>query len=230
MFRRDFSIHLRDRRDAGLKLAQVLSTLRGSHDLLVLGLPRGGVPVAYEIAHALQAPLDLLVVRKLGAPAQPELALGAIASGGVRVLNPELVRYEGVSDAELDRIAEREGRELQRREQAYRGKRPRPQLRDRQVLLVDDGLATGATMRAAVEAVRREAPARVVVAVPVGSAEAVADLAALADEVVCPLVPGNLSSIGRWYQDFSQTGDDEVRDLLRAAWSEEALRAQGQQR
>lgn len=221
MFARDFPAQLRNRRDAGLKLAQPLSTLRGCDDLLVLALPRGGVPVAYEIAHALHAPLDLLVVRKLGAPAQPELALGAIASGGVRVLNPEMMRYEGVSDAEIERIAEREGRELQRREQAYRGNRTRPQLQDRQVLLVDDGLATGATMRAAVEAARQESPARILVVAPVGSAEAVEDLRALVDEVVCPLVPGNLSSIGRWYLDFTQTEDDEVRELLQAAWREE---------
>ncbi|WP_371367322.1 phosphoribosyltransferase [Pseudomonas sp. QL9] len=230
MTTRDFNSHLRNRRDAGLRLAQALSHLRGRTDLLVLALPRGGVPVAYEIAHALQAPLDLLVVRKLGAPAQPELAIGAIASGGVRVLNPDLLRYEGVSDEELERIAQREGRELLRREGLYRGERPRPTIRGRQVLLVDDGLATGATMRAAVEAVRREAPARILVAAPVGSAEAVADLEALADEVVCPLVPGMLSSIGRWYLDFAQTEDDEVRELLRTAWEEEARRNPGVQR
>lgn len=230
MHTRDFPSHLRNRRDAGLRLAQELSHLRGRGDLLVLALPRGGVPVAYEVAHALQAPLDLLVVRKLGTPAQPELALGAIASGGVCVFNTDVLRHEGVSAEQLGCIAEREERELRRREQLYRGERPRPSIKGRHVLLVDDGLATGATMRAAVEAVRREAPARILVAVPVGSAEAIADLQVLADEVVCPLVPGTLSSIGRWYLDFSQTEDDEVQQLLRLAREEEAQRAQAGQR
>lgn len=221
----DHPAQLHDRRAAGLQLAQRLSTLRGCRELLVLALPRGGVPVAYAIAQALQAPLDLLTVRKLAAPAQPELALGAIASGGVRVLNDALLAGSGLSAAQLDGITAREARELQRREWVYRGERPRPSLRGRVVLLVDDGLATGASMRAAVAAVRCEAPARLLVAVPVGSAPAVAELRDAVDELVCLLVPGQLTSIGRWYQDFAQVGDAEVCELLQEAWDEEARRA-----
>ncbi|SDI53191.1 Predicted phosphoribosyltransferase [Pseudomonas panipatensis] len=222
MARHSLATPMRDRTEAGQYLAQLLSAYRQRSDTIVLALPRGGVPVAFEIATALELPLDLQLVRKLGVPSHPELAMGAIASGGVRVLNRDIVAYEALDERVIERVAEREGAELQRRERAYRGSRPAPELRDRLVILVDDGLATGATMQAAVEAVRRQAPARIVVAVPVGSAEAVADLRQRVDEVICPLIPGMLSSIGRWYLDFSQTSDQQVLDLLERAWRREA--------
>jgi predicted phosphoribosyltransferase len=203
-----------DRSEAGRALAAGLADYAGRPDVLVLALPRGGVPVAYEVAKALDAPLDVFLVRKLGVPGQPELALGAIASGGVRMLNDDVVRALGVSPGVVDAIAAEERAELERREREYRGDRPAPELRDRTVILVDDGLATGASMRAAVAAVRRGDPARIVVAVPVGAPSTCRDLLRLVDEVVCPRSPERFHAVGLWYHDFSQTTDEEVRDLL----------------
>lgn len=203
-----------DRRDAGRAL---LAALRAEpmEDPIVLALPRGGLPVAGEVARGLGAPLDVLVVRKLGAPWQPELAVGAIASGGVRILNDDLIdRIPGLTAEALEDAIAREDRELERREQAYRGERPFPDLEGRTVLIVDDGLATGATMRAAVAAVRELRPSRIVVAVPVGSPEAVRALAREADRVVCLEAPDGFRAVGQFYADFGQTTDDEVRDEL----------------
>jgi len=212
-----------DRRDAGRQLAARLLHHAGRPDVVVLALPRGGVPVGYEVAHALGAPLDVFLVRKLGVPGHEELALGAIASGGVRVLNESVVRGLGIPPEEVDRVAAREGEELRRRERAYRGDRPAPELRGRTVILVDDGLATGASMRAAVAAVRRAGPARIVVAVPVGAEETCDEFRTEADEVVCAQTPEPFYAVGLWYGDFGQTTDEEVSDLLeRAAEDQEA--------
>lgn len=183
--------------------------------MVVLGLPRGGIPVAHEVAKALTAPLDVFVVRKLGAPLQPELAMGAIASGGVRVLNAEVIRILDIPQETIEQVTRREQQELERRERAYRDGRPRVALANHQVILVDDGLATGSTMRAAVAAVRDLHPSRVIVAVPVGAPETCRELATIADEVVCVEMPVPLEAVGTWYRDFSQTTDDEVRDALR---------------
>ena len=207
----------KDRRHAGQELAGLLRHLENRPDVVVLALPRGGVPVAYEVACAINAPLDVFLVRKLGVPGQPELAMGAIASGGVRVLNDELVRALRIPAPTIDAIAAAEGAELERRERLYRTGHQRIALRDRTVVLVDDGLATGSTMKAAVQAVRADAPARVVVAVPVGAAETCYALAAIADEVVCGCSPMGFLAVGQWYQDFSQTTDDEVKELLEQA-------------
>lgn len=215
----------RDRGDAGRQLAAQLMQYAGRDDVLVLALPRGGVPVAYEVAHALHARLDLFLVRKLGLPGQEELAIGAIASGGVRVVNEEVVRLLGVSNEVLDAVAARERRELKRRERAYRGNRPPRQVRGRTVILVDDGLATGSTMRAAVAALRRQEPARIVVAVPVGAPETCDEFRTQADEVVCARVPESFRAVGLWYEDFTQTSDEEVRQLLRRAAAEHAAAA-----
>jgi putative phosphoribosyl transferase len=182
--------------------------------VLVLGLPRGGVPVAHAVAQALGAPLDLCLVRKLGVPGQPELAMGAIASGGVRVLNTEVVDWLKISSAAVEAVATREQQELQRRDRVYRGDRPPPDLRDRTVILVDDGIATGWTMRAAIAAVRRQRPARLVVAAPVAPPQTYRALQAEVDDVVCLLTPDNLYSISLWYDDFAQTTDAEVCALL----------------
>ena len=207
-----------DRVAAGRTLARMLESYRNKTDAIVLALPRGGVPVAWEIARELALPLDLLLVRKLGIPGHEEYAMGAIASGGVRVFNEEALRLGRVDDVSLELVSQREQRELERRDRLYRGERPQPVLHDRHVLLVDDGLATGSTMRAAVQAVRQQGPARIVLAVPVSSMEAIAILTPLVDEIVCPLVPDWLSSIGEWYHDFGQTSDREVQELLRQAW------------
>ena len=209
-----------DRRDAGRQLATRLMSYAGRLDVQVLGLPRGGVPVAAEVALALRLPLDVLVVRKLGVPGQRELAMGAVAAGGVRVLNEEIVRDLDISPAVIERVAEVEGKELARRERAYRGTRPALNLKERIVLLIDDGLATGATMRAAVVAVRAQRPARVVVAVPVGAVETCVSLQELADDVICLRTPEPLEAIGYWYRNFSQTTDEEVCDLLEAVTTE----------
>lgn len=203
-----------DRRAAGVELASRLERYRGQQGLVVLALPRGGVPVAYEVARALDAPLDIFLVRKLGLPDHPELAMGAIASGGVRVLNEDVVRWYGVSATAIEQVARTEQLELERREREYRDGRQPPTLAGRTVLLVDDGLATGSTMKAAVQAVRTHQPARVVVAVPVGAPETCQAFAALADEVVCARTPEPFSAVGLWYRDFSQTTDDDVRQLL----------------
>ena len=202
-----------DRRDAGRQLGAELAT-RTYPDPLVLGLPRGGVPVAFEVARTLDAPLDVLVVRKLGCPRQPELGIGAIGEGGVRVLNRRLIAQVGVSDAELERIAGREQAELERRLDRYRQGRPAVPLAGRTVVLIDDGLATGFTARAAVEVSRRRGATRVILAVPVAPAEAVTDLASVADEVVCLETPRWFGAIGEFYADFSQTSDEEVARLL----------------
>jgi len=203
-----------DRRAAGQVLADALRKYAGRDDLIVLALPRGGVPVAAEVARALAAPLDVMLVRKLGLPGHPELAMGAIASGGARVMNDEVVRRAMVSADAIDAVVEKESRELERRERVYRGDRPWPDLQDRCVILVDDGLATGATMRAAVEAVKTQRPQCVVVAVPVAPPETVHELESLVDEVVCPLQPESFMAIGQWYRDFRQVPDAEVLALL----------------
>ncbi len=206
-----------DRPEAGRKLGERLHGYAGRGDVIVLGLPRGGVPVAYEVARALDAPLDVFVVRKLGVPGREELALGAIATGGVRVLNSQLVAALDLPAEWLESIDALERRELERREQAYRGSLAPPDLGGRTVILVDDGLATGSTMTAAVEAVRAEEPAAIVVAVPVAAPEVCAGLRSRAEEVVCLLTPHRLGAVGLYYADFSQTSDDEVRALLAAA-------------
>ena len=203
-----------DRRNAGRVLATRLAKYAGRDDVVVLALPRGGVPVAYEVASALGVPMDVFLVRKLGTPGHRELAMGAIASGGVRVLNEDVVRWYGISDAAIEHIAREEHEELERRERAYRGDRPAPDLTNRILILIDDGLATGSTMRAAAQAVRAHRPARVVIAVPVGAPQTCAELAAVADEVFCARMPEPFSAVGQWYLNFDQTDDDEVRELL----------------
>ncbi len=203
-----------DRRTAGQTLAQALQPYAHRNDTIVLGLPRGGVPVAAEVAKALQAPLDVILVRKLGVPGHSELAMGAIASGGVRVMNEDVLRSVGVSPVAIEAVATKEGHELERRERTYRGDRPWPDLAGRCVILVDDGLATGATMHAAIDAVRAQKPGRIVVAVPVAPPDTVHRLELLVDEVVCPLQPEPFIAIGQWYQAFSQVSDAEVEALL----------------
>jgi putative phosphoribosyl transferase len=204
-----------DRREAGKELAGLLEAYRGRPDVVVLALPRGGVPVAFEVAEALAVPLDIFVVRKLGMPGQPEFAIGAIASGGVRVLNEEAIRWHRVPQNQIDAVVREELAELQRREQEYRQGRSLIDLHGRTVILVDDGLATGSSMRAAVQAVRTFEPARVIVAVPVGASSTCEALAAITDETVCARTPESFSAVGLWYRDFSQTTDEEVRGLLR---------------
>lgn len=204
-----------DRRAAGRALAGLLQGYADRHDVLVLALPRGGVPVAFEVARALGAPLDLFLVRKLGTPGHRELAMGAIASGGVRVLNDDVVRWHGMTAADIETVAREEQRELERREAAYREGRASVPVEGRTVILIDDGLATGSTMRAAVQAVRLRNPARVVVAVPVGAPQTCEELSAIADEVVCARTPEPFAAVGQWYVDFDQTSDEEVRQLLR---------------
>jgi putative phosphoribosyl transferase len=203
-----------NRREAGAELASKLHQYAGRNDVVVLALPRGGVPVAFEAAEALEAPLDIFLVRKLGVPGRPELAMGAIASGGVRVLNDEVVRWYGIPPAAIDAVARQEQAELERREREYRRGRPLVALGGRTVILVDDGLATGSTMKAAVRAVRQHAPARVVVAVPVGAQATCDEIGDLTDETVCARMPTPFSAVGQWYRDFSQTTDEEVRELL----------------
>jgi predicted phosphoribosyltransferase len=204
-----------DRASAGRILAAHLGAYAGRHDVTVLGLPRGGVIVAAEVAKALDAPLDICVVRKLGVPGREELAFGAIASGGTQVLNSEVVHAFRLSNDDVDRVVRRERVELERRERAYRGDAASPQpLAGRTVVLVDDGLATGASMRAAVEAVRQAAPAHIVVAVPVAAAPTCTMLQDVADDVVSAETPRAFMAVGQWYVDFRQTTDDEVRELL----------------
>lgn len=207
----------RDRQDAGVQLATELARYTDAPNVVVLGLPRGGLPVAYEVARALRAPLDVFVVRKLGVPGHRELAMGAIASGGVRVLNPEVVNALSVPAAMIDAVAAQEQKELERQERAYRGDHPWPDLKGRTVIIVDDGLATGSTMRAAVRALREMQPARIVVAAPVAAAETCRSLAKEADEVVCVSTPEGFHAVSLWYEEFSQTTDDEVRYLLKSA-------------
>jgi predicted phosphoribosyltransferase len=204
-----------NRRAAGALLAEAVRQYRSRDDVVVLGLPRGGVPVAYEVARALNAPLDVFVVRKLGVPGHRELAMGAIASGGVRVLNDEVIAMLSIPASAIEEMAREERAELERRERAYRDGRAAAEVRGRVVLLIDDGLATGSTMKAAVQAVRARAPARIVVAVPVGAPQSCAELAGIADEVVCARQPERFAAVGQWYADFEQTSDAEVRALLR---------------
>src|ERR1700736_3113316 len=204
----------RDRREAGRLLAQKLPAYANRPDVLVLALPRGGVPVAYEVARALGPPPDVFIVRKLGVPGYEELAMGAVATGGVRVLNDQIVERLGIPDHLIDAVAARELQELSRRERLYRDGRPPPNVRGRTVILVDDGLATGATMHAAISALRQQEPARIVVAVPTASPETCEAMRAEVDDVVCAITPEPFHAVGLWYQDFSQTTDEEVRDLL----------------
>jgi predicted phosphoribosyltransferase len=203
-----------DRTEAGKLLAAKLTRYAGHGETIVLALPRGGVPVAFEVARELGAPLDVFVVRKLGLPGQEELAMGAIATGGIRVLNREVVTYLAVPESIIDRVAWQEQRELERRERLYRGDRPALAVKGLTAILVDDGLATGSTMLAAITALKELAPGRIVVAVPVAPPTTLEELENEVDEVVCVLTPEPFDGVGRWYQDFSQTTDDEVRSLL----------------
>jgi len=207
----------RDRREAGRELAARLADYAGRPDVVVLALPRGGVPVAFEVAQRLGAPLDVFVVRKLGVPGHEELAMGAIASGGVRVLNEDVVRALGIPDEVVERVTAREQEELARRERLYRGARPPLAVEGRTVVLVDDGLATGATMRAAVQALRRAGAARIVVGVPVAAPDSCAALRGEVDDLVCVEIPPLFFAVGQAYEDFSPTSDDEVRELLARA-------------
>jgi predicted phosphoribosyltransferase len=204
----------RNRADAGRQLAEKLTAYANKPDVLVLALPRGGVPVGFEVADALGAPLDVLLVRKLGVPGYEELAMGAVATGGLRVLNEEIVRGLGIPETEIDAVVARELEELARRERLYRGGSPPPDVIGRTVILVDDGLATGATMRAAVQALKQQQPARIVVAVPTASPDTCEALRAEADDVICTMTPDPFLAVGHWYDDFTQTTDDEAHDLL----------------
>jgi predicted phosphoribosyltransferase len=204
----------RNRTDAGRRLAEKLAAYANRPDVLVLALPRGGVPVGCEVARALGAPLDVFLVRKLGVPGYEELAMGAVATGGVRVLNDEIVRGLGISEHEIDAAAARELQELARRERLFRGDRPPPDVAGRTVILVDDGLATGATMRAAIHALRQQQPAGIVVAAPTASPDTSEALKAEADDVICAMTPEPFFAVGHWYEDFTQTTDGEVRELL----------------
>ncbi len=207
----------RDRADAGRQLAALLAEYEDRPDVLVLALPRGGVPVGFEVAQALGVPLDVFLVRKLGVPGHEELAMGAIASGGIRVMNEDVLRMLPIPEFMVARVAAQEQQELERREQLYRGQRSPPEVRGRTIILVDDGLATGSTMRAAVQALRQQHPARIVVAVPVGAARTCAEFEDEADHVVCAQTPEPFYAVGYWYGDFEPTSDDEVRDLLARA-------------
>ena len=211
-----------DRRHAGRFLAAELRQYAGQQDVIVLALPRGGVVVACEVASALRAPLDVLVVRKLGVPGHQELAMGAIASGGVRILNHEVVRARGIPVTTVEAVTAAEQEELVRRERLYRGNRPPLEVNGRIAILVDDGLATGSTMRAAVAALRTRGPKRLVIGAPIADPSTCEELAAEVDEIVCALTPEPLLAVGFWYTDFSQTSDDEVRALLEAAAREQA--------
>ena len=213
---------LRDRAAAGQSLVEPLLQFAQRDYVIVLGLPRGGVPVAYEIATALEVRLDVMLVRKLGVPSHEEYAMGAIASGGIQIVNEDVLRANHIDQVTLDAVVERETRELSRREHAYQAGRQPLNLKDQVVILVDDGLATGATMMAAVHAVRRHNPAHIVVAVPVAALDSAEALRSEVTELVCPLTPEWLVSIGQWYLDFSQTSDDEVIDLLQRAWQRES--------
>lgn len=206
-----------DRAEAGRVLGTKLSKYAGREDVIVLGLPRGGVPVAYEVAQALRVPLDIFMVRKLGVPGFEELAVGAIASGGVRVLNPDVMDALPNADEIIDTVTQRETTELERREHEYRDGRPAPEIRGRTVILIDDGLATGATMRAAVKALRQRGAEKIVVAVPVGPSDTCREFEDVADEVVCASAPEFFQAVGQYYEDFAQTSDDEVRNLLARA-------------
>lgn len=211
---------LADRTEAGRRLATELARYADRADVIVLALPRGGVPVGYEVARALRAPLDVFVVRKLGVPGHEELAMGAVASGGIRVLNDQVVRALGIPRDVIEDVTASELRELERREQLYRGERAAPDVRERVVILVDDGLATGATMQAAIAALRQRGPARIVVAVPTAAPETCTQLRDEVDDLICAMTPEPFHAVGFWYEDFSPTTDEEVQELLgRAAGS-----------
>lgn len=212
----------RDRTEAGRLLAARLEKYAGQPGVVVLALPRGGVPVAYEVARALHAPMDVFVVRKLGIPGHEELAMGAVATGGVRVLNDQVVKAVGIPDYMIDAVANWETEELKRRERLYRGDSPPPDVRGKTVILVDDGLATGSTMLAAVRALRQQGPARIVVAVPVAAPDTCELVKAHVDEIVCAATPEPFYAVGLWYRDFSQTTDEEVRELLERSAAEVA--------
>jgi predicted phosphoribosyltransferase len=209
-----------NRSEAGRMLAEKLGEYADRNDVIVLGLPRGGVPVAYQVAKRLRAPLDVFIVRKLGVPGFEELAAGAIASGGVRVLNEDVVRAIPHAEEAIEAVTARETTELERREQIYRKGRAAPELRDRIVILVDDGLATGATMRAAVKALRERGAAKIVVAVPVGPPDTCSEIKQEADVTICLSTPPFFQAVGQYYEDFSQTSDDDVRELLTSAAQE----------
>jgi predicted phosphoribosyltransferase len=209
-----------DRTEAGRLLAARLTKYADKPDVIILALPRGGVPVAYEVARALHAPMDVFIVRKLGVPGQEEVAMGAVATGGVRVINNQVVSALHIPEYVIDAVAAWELEELDRRERAYRGNRPPPDVRGKTVILVDDGLATGSTMMAAVEALRKPGPRRIVVAVPVASRDTCELLGQVVDEVVCAVTPEPFYAVGLWYRDFSQTTDEEVRELLERSAAE----------
>lgn len=220
----------RDRRDAGRYLAARLEEFAGRPDVVVLGIPRGGVPVAFEVAEALRAPLDVIVVRKLGLPVRPELAMGAIASGGVRILNPDVVYGLEVTPSLIHEVAARELVELERREHAYRAGRPVVEVAGKTAIVVDDGLATGSTMLAAIGAVRLRGAVQVVCAIPVASPSSLSKVSTKVDAAVCVITPGTFFAVGQWYEDFSQTTDEEVRELLARAPSAEAPAQTGKPR
>jgi putative phosphoribosyl transferase len=215
----------RDRFEAGQRLATKLMAYADRQDVLVLGLPRGGVPVAYEVAKVLHAPLDVFIVRKLGVPGREELAMGAIATGGIRVINESVVRMLHIPEHIIDAVAAREQQELERREHLYRDDRPPPDVHACTVILIDDGLATGSTMRAAIEALRLQHPARLVVAVPVAALPTCEELGTEVDEIVCAQTPEPFYGVGLWYENFSQTTDEEVHDLLAQAEQEKPVAA-----
>lgn len=204
----------KDRCEAGKIVAKHLQGYANRSDVIVLGLPRGGVPVAYEIAQALHVPLDVYIVRKLGVPGQPELAMGAIAVGNARVLNDDIIRQLAIPQTAIESVAQSELAELKRREVAYRGNKSFPDLANKIIILVDDGIATGATMRAAVKSLRESKPAKIIIAVPVAEVKTCKNMVTIADEVVCPLQPSNFYAVGAWYEHFDQTSDEEVKALL----------------
>jgi len=221
------SFIFQDRTDAGRQLAEELLSYAGRDDVIVLALPRGGVPVAFEVAQRLGVPLDVFVVRKLGVPGHEELAMGAIASGGIRVLNEDVLYVLPDAQSIVEMVTAIEREELKRRERDYRGDRPAPEVRGQTVILVDDGLATGATMRAAAAALRQQGAAKIIVAVPVGAPSSCHEIRSAADEVVCLQTPGSFMGVGQYYEDFSQTTDEEVRELLAAASTSKGPEADG---
>jgi putative phosphoribosyl transferase len=203
-----------NRREAGRELARQLLQYADHSDVIILALPRGGVPVAYQVALALKAPLDVLIVRKLGLPGREELAIGAIASGGIQILNQDIVHALDIDQSIINSVLQQELQELARREESYRGNRPAPEIKDHTVIIIDDGLATGASMRAAVMGVRTQSPARIVVAVPAAAPQAIDLLQTEVDEIVYVIAPDPFDGVGKWYEDFSQTTDEEVSSLL----------------